>query len=60
VDLSKVYDFKCHIFVHPNFWKDTFGFNYMSKDALFDVGVHITNKYLHSLPSTLAIAITSF
>jgi len=36
LDLSKVYDFKFCIFVHPNFWKDTFGFNYMSKDALFD------------------------
>jgi hypothetical protein len=36
LDLSKVYDFKFHIFVHPIFGKDTFGLNYMLKDALFD------------------------
>jgi hypothetical protein len=36
LDLSKVYDFKFHIFLSPNFWKDTFGLNYMSKDVLFD------------------------
>ncbi len=35
LDLSIIYDFKFHIFVCPN-WKDTFGFNYISKDALFD------------------------
>ncbi len=35
LDLSKVYDFKFCIFVCPGFWKDTFGLNYMSKDALF-------------------------
>jgi hypothetical protein len=23
------------VYKHPNFWKDTFGLNYMSKDALF-------------------------
>jgi hypothetical protein len=36
LDLSKVYDFKFCIFVHPDFLKDTFGLNHMSKDALFD------------------------
>jgi len=36
LDLSKVYDFKFRIFVRPNFLKDTFGPNYMSKDTLFD------------------------
>jgi hypothetical protein len=35
MDLSKVYDFKFHIFVCFYFFKDTFGLNYMSKDALF-------------------------
>jgi hypothetical protein len=36
LNLSRVYDFKYRIFVHPNFWKDTFGLNYTAKDALFD------------------------
>jgi hypothetical protein len=35
LDLFRVYDFNFHIFVRPNFFKDTFGFNYMSKDAFF-------------------------
>jgi hypothetical protein len=36
MDLSRVYDFRFCIFVHPNFWIDTFGLNYMSKDAMFE------------------------
>jgi hypothetical protein len=31
LELSKVHDFNFCIFVCPNFWKDTFGLNYMSK-----------------------------
>ncbi len=34
LNLFRVYDFHFRIFVHPNFWKDTFGHtNYLSKDA---------------------------
>jgi hypothetical protein len=36
LDLSKVYNFKFCIFVCPNFWKNTFGLNYMLNNALFD------------------------
>jgi hypothetical protein len=36
LDLSRVHDFKLRIFVHPTFWKDTFGLSYMSRDTLFD------------------------
>jgi hypothetical protein len=37
LDLSRIYDFEFRIScVHPNFWKYTFGFNYMSRDTLFD------------------------
>ncbi len=35
LNLSKVYNFKLYIFVHINFWKDTFGIKYKSKHTIW-------------------------